>query len=65
MQKLLYGLELGGDSYEYALPKGYVALSFDDGPSKYTKEIVDILQAEGIAANFYLLDRMCSTTLRQ
>ncbi|WP_342437625.1 polysaccharide deacetylase family protein [Paenibacillus sp. FSL L8-0436] len=56
VQKLLYEeIELGGDSYEYALPKGYVALSFDDGPSKYTKEIVDILQAEGIAANFLFI----------
>ncbi|MGN7762328.1 polysaccharide deacetylase family protein [Paenibacillus sp. 22594] len=48
-------LELDGSRYEYSLPKGYVALSFDDGPSQYTKEIVDILMAYGIAANFLFI----------
>ncbi|KAI7278317.1 hypothetical protein KC345_g6042 [Hortaea werneckii] len=46
---------LGGDSYEYSLPKGYVALSFDDGPSEYTRQIVDILQEHGVAANFLFI----------
>lgn len=32
--RLLYEtVELSGDSYEYSLPEGYVALTFDDGPS--------------------------------
>ncbi|WP_083609424.1 polysaccharide deacetylase family protein [Paenibacillus sp. P3E] len=48
-------MELDGSRYEYSLLKGYVALSFDDGPSKYTKEIVDILMAYGIAANFLFI----------
>lgn len=44
--------KLTGDKYKYSLPKGYVALSFDDGPSKYTKEIVDILVEHEVAATF-------------
>jgi len=45
-------IELTENKYEYSLPKGYVALSFDDGPSKYTKEIVDILVEHEVAATF-------------
>ncbi|WP_339318374.1 polysaccharide deacetylase family protein [Paenibacillus sp. FSL R10-2734] len=45
-------IALTGNKYEYSLPKGYVALSFDDGPSKYTKEIVDILVEHEVAATF-------------
>ncbi|MCE3203931.1 polysaccharide deacetylase family protein [Paenibacillus sonchi] len=52
---LVETLELDGSSYEYSLAKGYVALSFDDGPSKYTQEIVDILLAHGVAANFLFI----------
>ncbi|WP_379156571.1 polysaccharide deacetylase family protein [Paenibacillus sp. sgz5001063] len=48
-------LELDGSQYEYSLAKGYVALSFDDGPSQYTKEIVDILTEHGVAANFLFI----------
>jgi peptidoglycan-N-acetylglucosamine deacetylase len=36
----------------YGLPKGYVALTFDDGPSVYTKKIVDILVDKKVAATF-------------
>jgi peptidoglycan-N-acetylglucosamine deacetylase len=36
----------------YGVPKGYVALSFDDGPSPYTKQIVDILVENEAAATF-------------
>jgi peptidoglycan/xylan/chitin deacetylase (PgdA/CDA1 family) len=53
--KLVEEIDLSGDSYEYSLPKGYVALSFDDGPSQYTKQIVDILQEHGVAANFLFI----------
>lgn len=45
-------IKLTGNKYTYSLPKGYVALSFDDGPSKYTKEIVDILVEHEVAATF-------------
>ncbi|ASA24704.1 polysaccharide deacetylase family protein [Paenibacillus donghaensis] len=53
--KLYEEIELEGDSYQYSLPQGYVALSFDDGPSKYTRQIVDILQEHGVAANFLFI----------
>jgi|GEM_PF-2545799 len=33
--------------------KGKVALSFDDGPGKYTPDILDILKDEGIKATFF------------
>lgn len=48
-------IELSGDSYTYSLPEGYVALTFDDGPSSYTRQLVDILVKEGIAANFLFI----------
>jgi len=54
-------IELDGDSYEYSLPKGYVALSFDDGPSQYTRQIVDILQEYGVAANFLFIGQNASS----
>ncbi|WP_375104306.1 polysaccharide deacetylase family protein [Paenibacillus sp. RS8] len=48
-------IEITGNKYAYSLPKGYVALSFDDGPSKYTKEIVDILVEHEVAATFFFI----------
>ncbi|MBW4084500.1 polysaccharide deacetylase family protein [Paenibacillus sp. S150] len=54
---LVEELELDESSYEYNLEKGYVALSFDDGPSQYTREIVDILSAHGVAANFLFIGK--------
>ncbi|QSF44960.1 polysaccharide deacetylase family protein [Paenibacillus tianjinensis] len=53
-------IELTGDSYEYSLPKGYVALSFDDGPSRYTELLVDILVKAGVAANFLFIGQNVS-----
>lgn len=59
--KLSYeAIELAGDSYEYSLPEGYVALSFDDGPSRYTEQLVDILVQEGVAANFLFIGQNVS-----
>lgn len=53
-------IELTGDSSEYSLPEGYVALSFDDGPSRYTEQLVDILVKEGVAANFLFIGQNVS-----
>ncbi|QSB11936.1 polysaccharide deacetylase family protein [Lysinibacillus fusiformis] len=39
----------------YSLPEGYAAITFDDGPSKYTKEIVDILVDHDIKATFFFI----------
>ncbi|OUS74401.1 hypothetical protein B1748_21510 [Paenibacillus sp. MY03] len=41
----------------YSLPKGYVALTFDDGPSDYTKAIVDLLRERGVAGTFLFIGR--------
>lgn len=37
--------------------KKLVAITFDDGPSKYTSELVDILTANGVKATFFLVGR--------
>lgn len=54
-------IELDVNSYEYSLPQGYVALSFDDGPSQYTRQIVDILDEYGVAANFLFIGQNASS----
>lgn len=37
----------------YRVPDGSVALTFDDGPSKYSKAIVDILKAYQVGGTFF------------
>ncbi len=37
------------------LPEGYVALTIDDGPSEYTKKIVDILIENQVGATFFFI----------
>ena len=39
----------------YNLPDGYVALTFDDGPSIYTKEIVEILKQYNVGGTFFFV----------
>lgn len=46
--------------YDLALVEKYnnkklLALTFDDGPSKYTPQILDILQKENVKATFFVL----------
>jgi len=41
----------------YSLPKGLVALTFDDGPSIYTKDIVDELLKHEVAATFLFVGK--------
>lgn len=48
---------LEGDKAMYALPKGYVALTFDDGPSAFTEEIVNILKEQKVAATFLFIGK--------
>lgn len=38
-----------------AAPGPYVALTFDDGPSKFTQAILDILRNEDVPATFFML----------
>ena len=45
------------ESVTYALPKGYVALTFDDGPSVFTKQIVDILTSYDVAGTFFFVGK--------
>lgn len=48
-------LEIGMPYYN--LPKGYVALTFDDGPSAYTQDIVDVLVEHDVAATFLFIGK--------
>ncbi|MHA6481455.1 polysaccharide deacetylase family protein [Paenibacillus sp. strain BS8-2] len=50
-------ITLDGDTPLYKLPDGYVALTFDDGPSDYTKAIVDLLKERGVAGTFLFIGR--------
>ncbi|HIW35345.1 MAG TPA: polysaccharide deacetylase family protein, partial [Candidatus Paenibacillus intestinavium] len=43
------------DSLTYSIPEGYVALTFDDGPSKHTMEITDILKNYEVGGTFFFL----------
>lgn len=43
------------DSVAYDIPEGYVAITFDDGPSKYTTEITDILKEYKVGGTFFFL----------
>lgn len=39
------------------IPEGNIALTFDDGPSKYTKKIADLLIENEIAGTFFFLGK--------
>lgn len=57
-EQLFYkSLRIDDDKFTYGLPKGFVALTFDDGPSVYTKQIVDILTEEKVAASFLFVGK--------
>lgn len=43
------------DSVAYDIPEEYVAITFDDGPSKYTTEITDILKEYKVGGTFFFL----------
>lgn len=45
------------DLITYSIPKGKVALSFDDGPSQYSREIVDILKEYEVGGTFFLVGK--------
>lgn len=43
------------DSITYSIPEGYVSLTFDDGPSKYTVKIIDILKKYNVGGTFFFI----------
>jgi len=54
----LWPKDWGGPTYwrgKTNLPE--IALTFDDGPSKYTSKIFDILKEENIPATFFVMGR--------
>lgn len=58
-----YALLAGGSRIraerEYSVPdQPTVYLTFDDGPSKYTEQVLDILKKEGIKATFFVVGEL-------
>jgi len=47
--------EKENDLNEEKIEKKYVALTFDDGPSMYTKNIIDLLKQYNYNATFFVL----------
>ncbi|MFF2752438.1 polysaccharide deacetylase family protein [Psychrobacillus sp. NPDC058041] len=43
------------DPVTFSIPKGKVALTFDDGPSKFSKEITDILMDYQVGGTFFFI----------
>lgn len=43
------------DSISFSIPEGYVAITFDDGPSAYTKEIIDTLKKYNAGGTFFFI----------
>ncbi|MCM3493776.1 polysaccharide deacetylase family protein [Paenibacillus sp. FSL K6-1566] len=43
------------DAVTYSLPKGYVALTFDDGPSKYSAKIMKVLKEHQVGGTFFFV----------
>ncbi|WP_052339479.1 polysaccharide deacetylase family protein [Gorillibacterium massiliense] len=50
-------IDIGGEKKFFGLPKNYVALTFDDGPSPLTHKIVDILTEHKVAATFLFVGK--------
>lgn len=48
-------LDMDDDPTAAAAPEKWVALTFDDGPSKYTKPVLEILNREKVGATFFML----------
>lgn len=43
------------ESITYNIPEGYVALTFDDGPSQYSMQIMDVLKKYGVGGTFFFI----------
>lgn len=43
------------DTVTYNIAKGKVALTFDDGPTKYTQEITDVLKQHEVGGTFFFI----------
>ncbi|WP_342463219.1 polysaccharide deacetylase family protein [Ureibacillus sp. FSL K6-8385] len=43
------------DFLTFSIPEGYAALTFNDGPSKYTEAIVDILKEKEVGGTFFFI----------
>ncbi|WIV12449.1 polysaccharide deacetylase family protein [Proteiniborus sp. MB09-C3] len=41
------------ETISYSIPEGYVALTFDDGPSQYSMEIMEVLKKYEVGGTFF------------
>ncbi|TQR20834.1 polysaccharide deacetylase family protein [Psychrobacillus vulpis] len=53
--ELMYPFVKLDEIVNYSIPEGKVALTFDDGPSKYTKDITDILKNYQVGGTFFFI----------
>ncbi|KQL37539.1 hypothetical protein AN959_00140 [Psychrobacillus sp. FJAT-21963] len=45
------------ENVNFSIQEGNVALTFDDGPSKFTKEITDILKEHDVGGTFFFIGK--------
>lgn len=45
------------EAVSYSVPKGNVAITFDDGPSRFTNQIVEVLQEYEVGATFFFIGK--------
>lgn len=57
IRKIIEVADLGGEFS--TLLKPCIALTFDDGPSKYTQELVDLLNQYGVQCTFFVVGNNC------
>lgn len=51
-------------AYTHGPRRRVVALSFDDGPSTYTRSLVRMLEARGVPATFFMIGEQVTSTYR-
>ena len=44
------------------VPDGHVVLTFDDGPSEWTEQILDLLRARQVRASFFVVGARAART---
>lgn len=45
----------GNTHWRGQISRNCISLTFDDGPSRYTEQILDVLKAHGVAATFFVI----------
>lgn len=56
MQATVMACPVGGSAPEEGSKEKVLYLTFDDGPSEYTERLLDLLDAHGLKATFFMLE---------